>query len=91
VEVVHADAPAWLESASEPFELVFLDPPFAAGVLGACCRRLEEGGWLTDGALIYLETDAGAGFPGLPAGWEIWREKRTGQVLYGLARRSGAT
>ncbi|MGD2084051.1 MAG: 16S rRNA (guanine(966)-N(2))-methyltransferase RsmD [Chromatiales bacterium] len=87
VEVVQADALAWLDASPQPFDLVFLDPPFAAGLLGACCRRLEERGWLAEGALIYLETDARAGFPPLPAGWEMWREKRGGEVLYGLARR----
>ena len=87
VQLVLADALAWLQGPPRPFDLVFLDPPFAEGLLARCCRLLEEGGWLRPGARVYLESDAAAGLPELPAGWALEREKRSGHVAYGLARR----
>ena len=34
VEVIHADAGPWLAGQAEPFDLVFLDPPFCRGPAG---------------------------------------------------------
>ncbi len=84
VEVVQADAPAWLESAPGPFDLVFLDPPFAADLLPKVLETLLRPGLLGAGARIYLETDAGKGLPNLPAGFAWDRRKRMGQVEFGL-------
>ncbi len=90
VRVVQADALQWLGGAGEPFDIIFLDPPFAAGQLGRCIERLDSGGWLRPGARIYLEADAAVGLPGLPPGWTLEREKRSGQVVYALAQHADA-
>jgi len=91
--VVRSDAGRFLGSADEraggPFDVVFLDPPFAEPVLGGVCAELERGGWLAPNARIYLEAPAAAGEPGLPAGWALLRSKRAGEVGYHLARRDG--
>ncbi|MBL3600385.1 MAG: 16S rRNA (guanine(966)-N(2))-methyltransferase RsmD [gamma proteobacterium endosymbiont of Lamellibrachia anaximandri] len=90
LEIIRADALAWLaeQRPSRPFDLVFLDPPFAADLLAESCRLLQSHGWLADNARIYLEDDAGRALPVLPEGWELLKEKRAGQVRYGLARFS---
>ncbi|MDW8479351.1 MAG: 16S rRNA (guanine(966)-N(2))-methyltransferase RsmD [Xanthomonadales bacterium] len=71
------------------FDLVFVDPPFAAGLWEPVTQRLEAGGWLAPEALIYLETPPGAA-PSLPAGWVPERESRAGQARGLLARRLSA-
>ncbi len=86
LRIIQADALRWLGGSAEPFDIVFLDPPFAAGLLGRCLERLDSGGWLCTDARVYLETDASAGLPPLPAGWTLERAKRAGQVRYALAR-----
>jgi 16S rRNA (guanine966-N2)-methyltransferase len=92
--VVRADARRMLDSAAErasgPFDVVFLDPPFAEPVLAAICDLLDRDGWLATGAHIYLEAPAAAGDPQLPADWTLLRSKRAGEVGYHLARRAGA-
>jgi 16S rRNA (guanine966-N2)-methyltransferase len=85
VQVIRADALAWLNGAPRPFDLVFLDPPFADGLLAPACALLAGHGWLAPGARVYLETAARAGFPPLPAGWELIREGTAGEVRFGLA------
>lgn len=84
-EVIQRDAGAYLNGPARPFDLVFLDPPFRRGALGPLCERLAAGGWLAPGAYIYLEGEAEAGPPTLPAGWECLRSKQAGQVGYHLA------
>jgi 16S rRNA (guanine966-N2)-methyltransferase len=85
--VLHADALAWLGSASHPFDIVFVDPPFDSGLLPVALQTLESGGWLAPAARIYLEGPAKAGAPALPAGWILHRSGRAGAVGYHLARR----
>ncbi len=86
IRIFHADALEWLRmTPAEPFDLVFLDPPFNADLLAPSCLVLQRGGWLNPGARIYLETASRQGFPVLPAGWKLIRDRQAGQVRYGLA------
>ena len=87
IEVINADAQRWLsEQPVRPYDIVFLDPPFALNLLTSTCETLQRRGWVTAGSRIYLESDARTGFPSLPAGWTLTRDKRAGQVRYGLAQ-----
>jgi 16S rRNA (guanine966-N2)-methyltransferase len=88
--VVRADAAGFLAQPATPFDVIFLDPPFAAPVLPDLCRRIEAGGWLKDGGLVYLESPATAGEPELPPGWTLLKSRRAGEVGYHLARRDVA-
>lgn len=85
IEVVHGDALKWLSGPSRPFDVVFLDPPFGVLDLGGLCRRLESRSWLTEAALVYLESDGDYAGLGLPAHWLARRAQRAGQVRYYLA------
>lgn len=71
----------------ETFDIVFLDPPFAADLLPAAARLLEERGWLAPRALVYVERAARANPPALPPGWQLARHKRAGEVGYDLYER----
>jgi 16S rRNA (guanine966-N2)-methyltransferase len=75
-------------AAAGPFGLVFLDPPFAADELKAAVARLEQGGWLAPGALIYLEQPREDALPGLPPTWKLLRSGTAGAVGYHLCERS---
>jgi len=85
--LIEGEARAFLDGVATPFDVVFLDPPFAAGGLGELCKLLEARGWLAPDAFIYLEFAARSKEPELPAGWTPWRETRAGEVRGLLARR----
>jgi 16S rRNA (guanine966-N2)-methyltransferase len=84
VSIVRADALQWLEQEPSPFDVVFLDPPFTANLLGPLCQKLNQG-WLADGSRVYLEDEISRELPVLPEGWQLLKEKTAGQVRYGLA------
>lgn len=87
IAIFHAEALEWLRVTSpDPFDMVFLDPPFNADLLAPGCLALQREGWLNPGAMIYLETATRHGFPILPAGWKLIRDRQAGQVRYGLAQ-----
>lgn len=86
--VICDSAPCWLaQAAPEAFDILFLDPPFHAGLLAEVCDTLEQRGWLSANALIYIESASDEALPPLPANWRLHRDKRASQVAYRLYRR----
>jgi 16S rRNA (guanine966-N2)-methyltransferase len=87
IRVVRADVERFLRSQGEPFDLVFLDPPFHKGLVANCCELLERGGWLTPSAKIYVEIESNL-TPTPPAiGWNPLRSGTSGEVGYHLFQR----
>jgi 16S rRNA (guanine966-N2)-methyltransferase len=63
-----------------PFELAFLDPPYAKGLGEIALEKLASGGWLAPGAVVVFER--GAGEPAFEvAGFEVLDSRD-----YGAAR-----
>ena len=59
LSVVRADAPGWIKSASsrkEAFDIVFIDPPYAAGLIPDTLAALVKAGLLADGATVVCES-----------------------------------
>lgn len=83
------DAVRYLERAPQPFDVVFLDPPFASTLLPPVFAALTRG-WLAPGAHIYVECPADVPLPPLSAGWTVFRSKQAGQVGYHLLRAASA-
>jgi 16S rRNA (guanine966-N2)-methyltransferase len=79
------DASRFLERTPQPFDVVFLDPPFASTLLPAVFARLPQG-WLAPEAHIYVECPADVPLPPLSSGWSVYRSKQAGQVGYHLLR-----
>ena len=79
LEILCADAPAWLASAKERFDVVFLDPPFRQNGLPEALARLP--GVLNPGARVYVEAPEALGSE---LGWRELRRSRAGAVSYQL-------
>ena len=85
VHVHRADALAWLRAPLHGrFDLVFLDPPFAARLWDAALAALPP--WLAEDAWLYLESPAGQPVAD-PVDWALHREGRTREARYALLRR----
>lgn len=84
-QVREADAYKLIQDASiAPFDIVFLDPPFADDRRAELCRLLKANGWVGSGSLVYLEQPREQPLPEMQAGWSVRREKTAGQVRYSL-------
>lgn len=79
-----AEARRYLVGLAEPFDIVFLDPPFEAALLEPAAAALEARGWLAPGALVYVECAAREPMPPLPRSWRPFRAGRAGEVGYHL-------
>jgi 16S rRNA (guanine966-N2)-methyltransferase len=83
VEIVPADAAAYLALAGERFDVVFLDPPFRRNLLPALLERLAP--VLSRHARVYIESES----PVSAAGWHELRRGAAGRVSYQLLQWSG--
>ena len=86
-EVRNEPAERFLAAAASPFDVVFVDPPFAQSLWASSLDALQSRGWLKPVALVYVEAPVGTE-PGVPAGWTLHRESRAGDVRFALYRAS---
>lgn len=86
--VIASTAASYLQRQPQPFNIVFLDPPYQSDALAQCCTQLEQRGWLAPLAHIYIETPSAADLPSLPPTWQLQRSKKAGRVGYHLLERS---
>jgi len=83
--VVRSDALDFLaRRTGEPFDLVFLDPPYHRGLLAPSMQALEARGLLAPGAMIYVESESVPGYDIVPANWRLHRRQESGQVCSSL-------
>jgi len=83
-EIRGDDAIRFLEGPVEPFNIVFVDPPYASDALDRCIELLALREWIQTGGRIYIESPADY-HPNLPSAWRLVRSKVAGQVGYHLA------
>lgn len=71
---------------SQPFDIVFMDPPFRQGWLERLFPALDSAPWLEPGSWVYVEHESELALPTPPASWHLHRQKQAGQVCYNLFR-----
>ena len=77
--VINTNALSWRD---DPFDIVFVDPPFSENLAIDSLRHLIDNQLLTDSALVYLEVASTASLEDLPPALSIVRDKRSGAVRY---------
>jgi 16S rRNA (guanine966-N2)-methyltransferase len=88
--VIETAARRFLAAPGQPFDGIFLDPPYGCGYLADCVAAIEAGGWVKAGGWVYLESERAAGVPAIPPHWDLVKSKSAGEVGYHLARISVA-
>ena len=68
----------WLARPCEaPFDLIYADPPYAAGLYAPIAAAVLRGGWLAPGGILVWEC-ASDGVPEVPPGWLVRDQRRYG-------------
>jgi len=82
--VVHDSVARWLARAKpEPYDVVFADPPYEVtdAQVAEVLAVLGERGWIADGGVVVLERSVRSSPDGLPAGFEVLKERRFGDTV----------
>lgn len=75
------------KNLNEPFDLVFVDPPFRKNLAQISCDFLEKNQRLSSEALIYVEVESDLNSFTKPDNWLLIKEKKAGQVFSRLYQR----
>lgn len=86
VSVKQRQAQDFLRTTTDPFDLIFLDPPFAAHALGEALQQIEQRGLLAANGLIYYEAPRDEAFDA--GSLKIHRQGQAGAYRYGLLTRA---
>jgi 16S rRNA (guanine966-N2)-methyltransferase len=84
--VVESDAVDYLRGQVAPFDIIFLDPPFASDLIARTSQLVEQGGWLKRGGFVYVEAPVAMQPLPVPSHWSAVKNKQAGQVGYHLLR-----
>ncbi|NND68930.1 MAG: 16S rRNA (guanine(966)-N(2))-methyltransferase RsmD [Halioglobus sp.] len=77
-------AQQFLDGANGTYDIVFIDPPFSAGLVAPTCAQLDAAGVLGPHSLVYIESADHEPPPEVPPNWSLHRDKSAGDVAYRL-------
>ena len=87
--VVAGDSMEYLKSIQEPFDIIFLDPPYAAGLLEPAIAHIAKFDILAPHGIIAAEHPADRVLPALAPPYRVHRTYRYGKIALTLYRRGG--
>jgi len=73
-------------STQQPFDIIFLDPPFQKNLIKPTCEWLIQQNLLAKQAHLYIESESNLTPLPIPHNWEILKNKTAGQVNYYLIK-----
>jgi 16S rRNA (guanine966-N2)-methyltransferase len=76
-----------LQQLVEPFDVIFLDPPFQQNLLNHSIEKIVAGSLLKPQGLIYIECEAHGGGYIVPDSWSCIKQKQSSQVISRLYQR----
>ena len=88
-QVLAGDAMAYLAARSGRFDLIFLDPPYAADLLERAIETIARFDILNEHGIIVAESPADKLLPEPEAPYRRGREYRYGQIKVTIYRREG--
>ncbi len=88
--VVQGEALSFLSACREKFDVVFLDPPYASGLLEKSLEMLTQFDILREHGIIVCESGTDWSAPTLTPPYEVGREYRYGQIKLTVCRRAGS-
>lgn len=80
-KLLKMDAKQALLQFNQPFDLIFLDPPYAKEEIVAIIEELDQRGLLSSQVMIVCETDKSVQLPEEIGSVGIWKEK-----IYGISK-----
>lgn len=86
-QVVQSDYMSYLGRKQQPFDLIFLDPPYAEVFLENAIKRITEIDILVNGGIIVTERPVGKELPGIYPGFSRSRDYKYGKTLITIFRK----
>lgn len=82
--IINANIPKYILKSNQPFDIVFMDPPFYKNLISPTCRWLEENNLIKQNSLVYIEIESTVKTIPVPAEWRKLKSKNAGIAGYNL-------
>ncbi len=86
-QVVSGEAMSYLDGVREPFDLIFLDPPYASGLLEKAIAHIARFDILAPHGIIAAEHPGDKVLPALAPPYRLHRTYRYGKIAVSVYRR----
>lgn len=88
-EIFHQDCMDWLEQnkPENPFDLVFVDPPFNKNFVMEIFEKLSERKFINENSTIYLECEKNLDISFIENSYRVYKEKFFGGKSYRLFKK----
>ena len=83
--VVCDEAHRWLSRTQNPFDVVFVDPPFDGNLHEPVFAAIANNGIIREGSAVYVESHRSGDYS-VPINWQLEKDKSAGVVSYRLYR-----
>jgi 16S rRNA (guanine966-N2)-methyltransferase len=87
-KIIQGNTLDMLNNLNQPFELIFLDPPFNQNLLPLTIERIVEKSLLAIDGVIYIECEGMGDVYSVPESWQLIKEKRSAQILARVYQRN---
>ena len=81
-DIIQSDAIDWLSHCNTSYDIIFIDPPFASGLLPTIFALIADRHIARK--FVYLETPEALKLTDMPNHWNLYRQKRAAAVHYSL-------
>ena len=84
--VILSDSLSYLDNSKhlDPFDIIFLDPPFGVYSLEKLLEHIDKTKSLNPQGMVYYESNQSLENSMISNSWDNYRESRAGNVYYGL-------
>jgi 16S rRNA (guanine966-N2)-methyltransferase len=87
-QIIQGNTLDTLNNLNQPYDLIFLDPPFNQDLLPQTIQRIAENALLSVDGVIYIECEGQGGSYSVPENWQLIKEKRSPQILARVYQRT---
>jgi 16S rRNA (guanine966-N2)-methyltransferase len=87
-QIIQGNTLDTLNDLGQPYDLIFLDPPFNQNLLPDTIQRIDKHALLSIDGVIYIECEGQGVSYSVPENWQLIKEKRSTQVLARVYQRN---
>ncbi|WP_343153707.1 16S rRNA (guanine(966)-N(2))-methyltransferase RsmD [Buchnera aphidicola (Mindarus keteleerifoliae)] len=69
--IINTNALLWLKKKGNPFDIIFLDPPFKLNLLQKTIFLLKKNNWIRNSSIIYIEKSKKFNTLNIPKNWML--------------------
>ncbi|QCI15729.1 16S rRNA (guanine(966)-N(2))-methyltransferase RsmD [Buchnera aphidicola] len=77
-EILYTNALHWIKKNNQPYDIIFIDPPYYQGLIKKTITLLENNKWIKNNSLVYIEQEKKN--IKMSKNWILYKKKITNKI-----------